>query len=246
MNIPEHSLPRLRHFGSLFLQTLFPSTCLCCKKYSFVPLCEQCITCLPHKKIWHCPHCQEKTTPLGATCTGCFGKTPLDGIFSAAPYKHPLVNRIITTYKYGLVRSLAQPLSMFLVDALKKNDVPLPDIVLSVPLHPRRLRWRGFNQSSLQADHVAQEILPQISLRTSPKALERKRYTLPQAKISDRKARLRNLRDAFTYSGDTLLIKGKRVWLIDDVSTTGSTLIECARTLKKKGAKEVWGIVLAS
>lgn len=246
MNTSENLLSRFHRFGSLCLHILFPSMCLCCGKHSSIPLCTQCITCLPHKKTWHCPRCQKKITPLGATCTECFGKTPLDGVFSAAPYKHPLINRIITAYKYGLAQSLAQPLSAFLLDTLRKNDIPLPDTVLSVPLHSRRLRWRGFNQSSLLATHVAQKLLPQISLEISTETLQRNRYTLPQAKISDRKERLRNLHNAFTFFGDATPIKGKRIWLVDDVSTTGSTLIECAHILKKKGAKEVWGIVLAS
>lgn len=202
--------------------------------------------CLPRKKKWHCPRCQEKITPLGSVCVACFGRTPLDGIFSATHYKHPTVTRIIAAYKFEFMQSLAHPLGKFLLDSLSKNDVPLPDFILSVPLHSRRLRWRGFNQSELLARQVAKKLLPSVPLDYFSDVLVRSRATIPQAKIDNRKKRLQNLKGAFIFSGNLSLLQNKRVWLIDDVATTGATLTECARLLKRLGAKEVWGIVIAS
>lgn len=231
---------------SFLSDIFFPNRCLCCQEFSSALLCAKCIPCLPRRKKWQCPKCQKKTTPLGSTCVACFGTTSLNGIFSATHYKHPTVTRVITAYKYGFSQSLARPLGMFLANTIKENDLPLPDIILSVPLHPRRLRWRGFNQSSLLADIIARKLLPQFPLKVLHTTLKRKRYTPPQAKTDNRKPRFKNLQGAFIFSGSIPAIRDKHIWLVDDVATTGATLTECARVLKRAGAKEVWGIVIAS
>lgn len=232
--------------SSFFLSSLFPSRCLCCTEYASTSLCSQCNDCFPHRKQWQCPYCQKQKTPLGSVCVQCFGKTPLDGIFSATSYKNSSVHRVITAYKYGFTKSLANPLSHFLIESLKNNDLSIPDIILPVPLHTRRLRWRGFNQSDLLAKKIADTLLPNIPISYFPHLLLRNRATSPQAKADNRTLRQKNLANAFFLSSSATPLAGKRIWIVDDVATTGSTLTECARILKEKNAREVWGIVVAS
>ena len=108
-----------------------------------------------------------------------------------------------------------------------------PDIVLPVPLHPKRLKERGFNQSGL----LAKEFSRMQGLPVSFDLLIRKNWTEPQTRLN-RKERLENVKGAFSLC-DASAVRGRRVLLIDDVFTTGTTLSECAKTLKKAGASEV-------
>ena len=106
------------------------------------------------------------------------------------------------------------------------------DLVVPVPLHPARLRERGFNQAELLAKILAQKINIPLGC-----ALERIRYTTTQTAL-DRSERMENSHNAFRLRKNTD-VRGLRVLLIDDVLTTGSTLSECARVLKRAGANSV-------
>ena len=139
------------------------------------------------------------------------------------------------------------PLGKLLSEAVYHTSIPLPDIITAVPLHKRRLRERGFNQSFLLAQHLTltlHELMPFVEHLS---LLEKTRHTKPQSKQQTRDARLANLEDAFALHH--LYIKadleGKTIWLIDDVTTTGATLTACAKVLKSYGAKEVHGFVIA-
>jgi ComF family protein len=139
--------------------------------------------------------------------------------------------------KTHLARSLGPLLASYAARWLGSPADKL--LVMPVPLHPRKLRQRGFNQSLLLARHVASRLeadLDYLSLR-------RTRFTQPQTSLTSDE-RKKNVRRAFGVVEPTGL-KGRAVLLIDDVATTGSTLNECARVLKKAGVKEVYGLVLA-
>jgi ComF family protein len=153
------------------------------------------------------------------------------------------MRRLVHLYKYGFIRSLAEPLGIILAQQLEKSALPLPDIALAVPLHPRRLRFRGFNQSELLLQATAKHAL--FPLTVPEGILLRTRYTKPQQKTRHKQERLENLVDAFTIT-NVASIKGKTVWLFDDVATTHSTLLACATVLKHAGAKHVYGVVVAS
>lgn len=131
--------------------------------------------------------------------------------------------------------------------SISSSDLPLPEIIIPVPLHPRRLRWRGFNQAEILARHLSENIAPGLALPFETDLLERKKYTDPQMKIKNSGERKRNIKNAFalTNSFDPQIIKNKRVLLVDDIATTGATLFECSKVLKNAGAKEVFGIVIA-
>lgn len=235
----------LQKIGIGTLDALFPISCLGCgapEKF----LCNSCLSIFPSRLKQRCPTCLYATTPRGEVCFACLGKNYLDGLFAASHYRDPLVSESIHTYKYRFIPALAKPLGIWLAEKIIEADLPLPDIYIPVPLHSRRLRFRGFNQSELLADALSDILTPELDLLVLKNCLLRSRYTKPQMKTISREERLGNLKDAFTLAKENAkIIKEKNVWIVDDVATTGITLEECARVLKKSGAKSVFGIVLA-
>ncbi len=125
---------------------------------------------------------------------------------------------------------------MLCLEAGARAPAPAPDLVVPVPLHPRRLRERGFNPATLLARALARE----RRVRLDPVALRRVRDTPSQTRL-DRRARRRNVRGAFVARARV----PPRVWLVDDVVTTGSTLGEAARALRRAGARSVVGVCAA-
>jgi len=130
------------------------------------------------------------------------------------------------------------PLAGLLQDYLATNAVP-GEFLIPVPLHQKRLRERGYNQSSL----LAQELGKLINLPVADNCLIRQKHAPPQARSSSVDDRRSNVADAFACRDQRL--KDKQVLLIDDVSTSGATLDACAGALKAAGATSVWGLVLA-
>lgn len=127
---------------------------------------------------------------------------------------------------------------------IDQSSLMLPEVIIPVPLHKRRLRWRGFNQAELLTKSVSEKISPGFDIPVFSDLLIRKKYTQPQMNIKGYAARQKNMRDVFGVV-DKKIIKDRRVWLVDDVCTTGATLFACAEALKRAGAKEVWSIVIA-
>ena len=120
---------------------------------------------------------------------------------------------------------------------LERNPYPV-DALCPVPLHPRRERSRGFNQSEL----IARELGQLAGIPVDTNALRRTRNTPPQVSMESPAARHRNIADAFECPAG---VQGRRYILIDDVVTTGSTMSDCAQSLKDAGALNVWGIAFA-
>lgn len=229
------------------LDAVFPRFCLCCGAHG-TELCDACTVYLPLRREQRCPGCFRAITPRGEICHSCSAKktTSLDGLFAAAPYRSHLVSLAIHTYKYRFIPALAMPLGKFLAERVKESGLPLPDLCVPVPLHKRRLRFRGFNQSAMLAKTFLSALTPGLDSALIQEVLIRKRSTKSQMKTVSRAERLSNLHNAFSIRPDMVsLIKGRSIWLIDDVSTTGTTLEECAKVLKDSGAAFVFGIVLA-
>lgn len=235
----------LKKIGIVILDTLFPISCLGCgmpKEY----LCKECLSVFPRRERQRCPTCLKKTTPHGEACFDCSHLNALDGLFAGSFYRAPLVSHTLHTFKYSFIPGLAKPLGMWLAERIREINLPLPGLILPVPLHPRRLRFRGFNQSALLAEVLANELTPLLDTTIVRNVLLRTRYTKPQMKTHTKEERLKNLLGAFALDTKSIsLLQGKSIWLIDDVSTTGTTLEECATILKNAGAKSVFGIVVA-
>lgn len=237
----------LKKSGIYILDILFPLRCLgCSKKGAWI--CDICLSQIPYRLEQRCPTCLKRVTQDGRICFECQDTTKrsLDGIFVASYYRDTLLPHAIHTYKYRFIPGLSQPLGSFLVRAITQSTLPLPDAIIPVPLHQRRLRFRGFNQSELLARILSQSLTPGLEIPLHTDVLLRSRATKPQMKTSSREERLGNLKQAFCLEEHTsYTLTGKSLWLIDDVTTTGTTLEECAAVLKKHGAATVFGIVLA-
>jgi len=155
-----------------------------------------------------------------------------------APYEfNGSARRIVHDLKYRRVRIAVPYVARLLAAYLERNPYPV-DALCPVPLHKRRERSRGFNQSELITRELGQ--LAGIPVETG--ALRRNRDTPPQVNMESPAARHRNIADAFECPND---VRGRRYILIDDVVTTGSTMSDCAHSLKDAGALNVWGIAFA-
>ena len=235
----------LKATKNIILDTLFPISCISCNKPDEW-LCESCLNKIPLKRDQVCPYCEKMITPNGYACFGCKEKYSLDGLLVASSYQDKIISKAIHLYKYRFAEELSSSLGDILLRSIQNSELPLPDMIIPVPLHKRRLRQRGFNQSELLAEYVSEKITPGFPIPLENNLLERFRYTHPQMEIKNQIARRKNIENAFRVSKEnTKKIKDKRILIIDDVTTTGATIFECAKTLKKSGAKEVFGLVIA-
>jgi ComF family protein len=147
---------------------------------------------------------------------------------------------VVQKFKYGRKVSLGKPLGRLMARGCEEFLSEFrADLILPVPLHPKRLRWRGFNQSVL----LARQVSWAYGTPMDPFVLLRCRETPPQTQLTEQERR-KNMRGAFAVNPDKP-IKKKRILLIDDVYTSGATVNECSRALRRAGAKEVYVLTLA-
>ena len=146
---------------------------------------------------------------------------------------------LILSFKFLDKTSYAEVLARLLYRAGADIWEQKPDLLMPVPIHRWRLLKRRYNQSALLVKYLAK----QTSIETDYMTLKRIRHTIPQVQLSA-SARRHNLKHAFAIN-DTNAVKGRKIVLVDDVETTGSTLRECANVLKKAGAKEIYALTLA-
>ncbi len=220
--------------GSL-LNLLFPPRCVVCRQVG-TWLCPECVHRLPTLSG---PVCHRCGTPItnGMFCRTC-QEAPLrlEGIRSLAPYRGP-ARAAIHYLKYRHARELADPLGELMAQYWRQNPLPA-EVIVPVPLHPSRLRKRGYNQAAL----LAWALSRRIGLPMNEDALCRVRATASQMRLKAADRR-RNVEDAFCCTTDQL--SGRPVLLVDDVCTTGATLEACADALREGGVREVWALTLA-
>lgn len=235
----------IKNINNLILDTLFPISCISCEKPNEW-ICKKCLEKIPLKKEQVCPYCEKKITPSGQVCFDCKTKYSLNALLVAVSYKNKIISKAIHLYKYRFAEKISNYLGAILLKTIWESETPLPELIIPIPLHKRRLRWRGFNQSELLANYLGEKITPGLPIEVKNDIIERIRYTQPQMKIPNLIQRRRNIENAFWISRENSdIIKDKRILLVDDVTTTGATIFECAKTLKKSGAKEVFAIVIA-
>lgn len=229
---------------------LFPVNCLICEK-SGRYLCADCFRRIPVKRFELCPACQKTETFAGRVCNLCENerkKFYLDGIIVASYYKHPILKEALYSYKYRFIRKLAWPLAKLLAKKLFLLETfPFENFVFTaVPLHPKREVWRGFNQAEMLGEKL-KKLLLQNDLEISflPDLLIREKYLKPQMKIHSTEDRKKNIVGCFKINPKYLKKVPRKIIIIDDILTTGATLDECAKILKRHGAEKVWGLVLA-
>lgn len=231
-----------RNIYIIFLDILFPITCIGCGYFGNW-FCEKCSATSFHAIDQFCPVCEKAKTPDGKICFSCKKKSPLSGLFVCASYKEKIVSKMIHCYKYRFISDLSIPLGEIMTKKILASSMRLPDIIAPVPLNQKRLRWRGFNQSALLAKLIAGNLTPGIHLEFIDNLLTRNVNTKSQMKIKKYQERMANVAGAFSVNRN-IEIKGKTIMIIDDIATTGSTIFECAKTLKDSGAKEVFAVVL--
>jgi ComF family protein len=205
-------------------------------------LCSACAEELAPRRAGFCPGCGEifENAELEPhLCGECERSGPPWEDFLFHGRYEGLLRRLIVEYKFHQGLGHGALLQELVCRALRMHlSGPLPELIAPVPLHPSRLRWRGYNQSLELVRRLSRETGMPIESR----ALARIRRTEPQTSL-DRARRLVNLRGAF--SADETIVSGRRVLIADDVMTTGTTLQECTRELVKAGAAGVSVIVLA-
>ena len=194
--------------------------------------CNACDADLPRLSPYHCPICGLPTLN-GDICGRCLKHAPsFDATAAAFSYAFP-IDKLVQAVKFSAHLSLVDQLA----DALVPRILTRPDHIIAMPLHPLRLRERGFNQSHLLAQRLSKKL--DISLLAD--VCERTRNTPPQSLLPWQE-RGKNIRGAFTCSAD---FSGKHIAIVDDVMTTGTSIEELARTLRQAGAVKISAWVLA-
>lgn len=215
------SLPQIL-FADL-LDLVFPPSCVGCGRVDYVwcPTCQQALDAVPLDARRRRVSMTQTEPPTNILTTGMHtGK----------------LQQAVQALKYENAQVLCEPLGHRLI-ALAGHFNLQADAVVPVPLHPKRQQQRGYNQAALLAEYIALR----LNLDYLPHSVGRLRDT-PQQVGLGRKERLRNVRGAFT--ADATLVRGKSIWLIDDVTTTGATLAACAAALQQAGVEQVLGMTV--
>ncbi len=222
------------------IDLLFPKRCVGCDREGAF-LCQECLAELPLLEPPFCFICGQPGRLMMRLCPGCWERPlEIDGI--RAPYRmEGAIRQAVHALKYQYVRALSPDMGRLLAEFIAASpDLSGPaDVLVPVPLHPRRERNRGYNQSLL----LARETGKAVGLPVEDGALRRSRHTPSQARSASQKERRANVAEAFV--AEAALAQGRRILLIDDVCTTGATLEACAIALKEAGAASVWGLTLA-
>lgn len=225
------------------LNLFFPKKCLGCGTAD-VYLCSNCFNKIELSLNNTCFFCG-KIIWRGKICIECQKENYLNKVIVATEYKNPLIRNLIKNFKYHYVKELTKPLSQLLIKSLENLDFGfcnLDFLIIPVPLYGTRMRTRGFNQAELLAKQVADY----FNLPLETNILKRIVPSIPQANIKDNEKRKENIKGVFKINPSSLArIRGVNIILIDDVTTTGATLIESAKILKNNGADEVWVLVVA-
>lgn len=224
-----------------FLELLFPTPRICpfCHvKQQELQLCTNCNKELEKIKedLGQCTRCGTFGVK-GDECGNCFyWPQYFSGNYAAIPYDGKW-RKTIHQLKFKNQGWLAPPLAQLMMAIIENEEL---DLILPVPLHKDRQRTRGFNQASL----LGQEIGRMKGIQFSDQILKRVIATPHQSGLSQRK-RTSNVRNAFQIN-DSSILKGKNILLVDDLITSGATLIECAKVLHRGGAKKVTAVTLGA
>ncbi len=208
--------------SELINKYLFPPKCVFCRRVMEADgVCDKCKASLPYR------HVQESKEPIMF----------IDGAYSCFHYEGDARNALIR-YKFGGLSKYAVDFAVYLEECIKENLSGEFDVISWIPLSRKRLRSRGYDQAKLLADEVCAR-LGISAVRT----LRKTRDTAPQSKQREISKRMANILGAYEMA--SFDATGKRIILIDDILTTGSTVSECARILKTAGAEKVYVVTVA-
>src|SRR3989344_618026 len=224
---------RLADAKRWILDLIFPRSCVGCGSEGEL-LCASCRGGIAFESP-RCPVCGHRDLG-GLVCDHCGEQNGLRRFFAPFPYRHPLVRKLLHTYKYTGVRDLSPILAGEMHQFLNWYGIAVPPsaLLLPVPLHPARESERGFNQSALLARELARQLGVEVCY-----ALRRTRNTLPQAGMTDNARRRENMAGAFAVTNPDA-VRGKTVVLVDDVSTSGATLASAAVAPPRAAPPTAW------
>lgn len=234
-----YSRPSLNIFRIL-KNVFFPKFCFGCNKLGTY-LCKSCAKSLKPVYSDLCVYC-DKPTVDGFTHNKCKEEYGLDGGMSFFRYES-LLQKIIKKIKYGLVYDAVEDIIRTIpndsLEKIRHYKTISPDICfIPVPLHKKRKSNRGFNQSEKLFSLIAKKTI--IPLKTN--IVIRKKYTTPQVEMKSKSDREKNIIGAFFVTKN---ISGRDFIICDDVWTTGTTIKELCKELKKNGAKNIYALTIA-
>lgn len=218
----------------IFTRTLLKQNCLLCAspQANQTGLCGACLADLPCHPTSSCPQCGLASD--GSVCGSCISMPPdFDATSAVFLYSFP-VDAMMQRYKYGSMLNISQTFGELLNE---KTNLETVDLIIPMPMHPARLKERGFNQALEIAKILTRNHADKLDYKTAI----RQKLTPPQASLP-LKERVKNIKGAFKVNSD---LSGKRIAIVDDVMTTGASLNELAKTLKKAGASHVECWVIA-
>lgn len=220
---------------------IFPKKCLGCGETGsyFCPDCLNLVSLEPRRI---CPICL-RPSRTGLTHFGCQTPYGLDGLTSIFAYRG-VIKKAIKKLKYQFISDLAQDLTEVFLSFCGEDRTftrrVKKAVLIPMPLHPSRKRWRGFSQTEL----LGKMITHNLGIEFLPKALKRTKKTKPQKELS-RKERKKDVQGAFQLSPCFSPTSFPKVLLFDDVWVWGESLREATKVLKENGAKQVWGLTVA-
>jgi len=209
------------HAGKILVDFVYPPTCILCDMHLPNDVALVCDTC------WrHLPKVDNSLTVMraGIHCSRSLALWSFEGGVQDMIHEMKFRRKMVLADRIG--KDLASLLNHL-------PEIGKIDLIVPIPLHPTRLRERGFNQSALMARSISRE----AGLPMEPWALKRTRYTRAQSKL-DAEERKKNVRHAFSVS-ENMNFSEKTILLVDDVTTTGATMEACAVMLKRAGASQV-------
>lgn len=219
------------------LDILFPKFCFYCETEGSY-LCSDCAQKLPQLETQYCIVCGQPSS-AGLTHAHCKTDQTPDQLLSGFHYKHPIMQDLIISGKYSFIKAIYQTLGTLLAESPIFVHLDSHNAVLCpIPLHSNRLRWRGFNQSEVIAQELSSAWNTPVLL-----LLQRTKQTKTQKDLSQ-EARTENMQEVFAYASLNNTLP-HTVILIDDVCTTGSTLLSAAKVLKQNAVQKVICLTLA-
>lgn len=225
---------------------LFPIFCLECQAEGQW-WCEKCLKKFPVMGVYYCPVCHISNNN-GQPCNHCKAASPLNGVAAFLDYnEEAVIGQLIKQFKYNFAFDITitweKMVDLFLPEIINRMNIDVDAFtIIPIPLHISRERERGFNQADLVAKLVYKKLTTLKQVNFDNKSFQRQKKTNQQAKLN-RLDRFNNLKEAFVWSSQKSV--PKNILLIDDVYTSGATMQECARVLKKRGAQKVYGFTLA-
>jgi ComF family protein len=242
-NFFQNTVSEITKFKETVADILFPRACFHCEKEG-VWLCEEGKRSLLRYESYRCAVCNiplkgpTMMTLSSNACRRCCKELQVDGLFIAAEFRDSIIRDMIHALKYEYVEEVAILLAEMTGEMLQKRLIHGRYQLLPVPLHRRRLLFRGFNQAELIATHIS----ARYDVPLLHDALLRLYNTSSQVEL-DRDERMENMQGIFFLQ--KLPSSSRAVVLLDDVMTTGATLRECARVLRLGGVQQVFAAVVA-